>query len=117
MKDSVNSLNGQAVKEQSKLIQEYATQMSKILASYQKEFIAANQSYIKAKKSLLAQAKAITVLDKHLSQQKQLLQEKRLALVHEQELISYLKSKGVTEDMDDEFSSANSSYAEYSGGC
>ena len=115
IKQQVTSLNNQAVKEQSQLVQEYATNMNKILERYNKEYQFALNRYLEARDKLLLQTKNITVLKKHHSQKNQLKREKQMELVRETEQISYLKSKGVSseEDQKDQFVEAAGSYATY----
>ena len=110
-RQSILSLSSQASQEQAQLVQEYTKNMNKILEKHQKEFHSAAQSYMKAKQGLLLRSKNITVLKKHLREQKMLLEDKQRELIREEELIAYLKAKGVTEDSDDEFSSAAGSHA------
>ena len=107
------SLHGQVGKEKNKAVQNYMVQMAKILKEHQKELTSAHQIYSKAKNSLLSQSKNIAVGQKQLIRSKQMLKEKQMSLVREQEMISYLKSKNVKEDAEDEFSKASGSFATY----
>ena len=111
MKQRVASLNIQASKDQNQLVQEYAASMNKILAAHQKEYRLAMQSYNKAKTGLLVRSKDITLLKKQLMVAKRKLAEKRMELVREAELLSYLENKGVKEDIEDEFANASGAWA------
>ena len=106
-------LQGQAGKAQNKAVQNYAAKMAENLEVHQKEFMSAYQSYRKAKNSLLSQSKKIVVGQQQLSRSKQMLREKQMSLIREQEMSSYLKSKNVKEDSEDEFSKASGSFATY----
>lgn len=112
---NIAALNQQATQDQNKLIREYAIALDKILERHQKEYYSVSQKYLKQKNKLLLQTKKIAVLEKQLREQKQLLRDKGMQLVREEELISHLKSKGVssTEDTEEQFSKASKSFVAY----
>ena len=104
-------LNKMAYEQQNQLVQEYAKRMGKIISQYSKQHNLALKNYNKNKQTLLAETSKINVLQKHLMDRRQNLDQKRKELVAEQQLISYLKSKGVSEENDD----GNEEFAEAAG--
>ncbi len=111
-KQQLAQLNQQATQEQNQLVQSYAQRMNRVLSAHQKKYQEATQQYERAKKILLTQSKDIFVLQRQLSITKQQLMQKQMELTRERELIAYLKSKGVKEDMD-EMSQASGALADY----
>ena len=108
------SLHKKAHENQNELIKEYAKSMEKILKSYEKEYRLANQKYLRNKNKLLAETFKIAVLQKQLVEHRTLSKEKDMELVREEEMIAYLKSKGVSEeDAERQYSKAASSFVEY----
>ena len=108
------SLHKKAHENQNELIKEYAKSMEKILKSYEKEYRLANQKYLRNKNKLLAETSKIAVLQKQLVEHRTLSKEKDMELVREEEMIAYLKSKGVSEeDAERQYSKAASSFVEY----
>ena len=81
------------------------------MSQYSEQYGLALKNYEKNKKTLMAETSEINVLQKHLMEKKQSLAQKKKELVTEQQLIAYLKSKGVSEENDDN----NEEYAEAAG--
>ncbi|MCZ0931933.1 MAG: hypothetical protein OXJ52_02120, partial [Oligoflexia bacterium] len=111
LKQKALGLNKMAYEQQNQLVQEYAKRMEKIISQHSKQYGLALKNYNKNKQSLLAETSKINVLQKHLREQQQNLDQKRRELVTEQQVISYLKSKGVSEEDDDN----NEEYSEAAG--
>lgn len=111
----VASLHQQAAQAQNQFVQEYATDMNKILESHQKAYFLEHKKYLKKKNQLLSETKKVAVLHEQLKEQKSLFQNKGMQLVREEGLISYLKSKGVTDDEDegDQYSETVDSLSAY----
>ena len=117
LQKKVVSLNKMAYEQQNQLVQDYAKRMEKIILQHSKQYGLALKNYNKNKKTLLTETRKINVLEKHLVEKRQQLDQKRRELVTEQQMISYLKSKGVSEENDDgneEFSEAAGALEDYS---
>ena len=116
LKQKVATLNKMAYEQQNTLLQEYAKKMTKITSQFSEQYSLALQAYEKNKKTLMAETSKINVLEKHLVEKKQSLALKKKELVTEQQLIAYLKSKGVSEENDDgneEYSAAAGALEDY----
>ena len=111
LKQKVIGLNKMAYEQQNQLVQEYAKRMGKIISQHSKQYGLTLKNYNKQKQSLLAETSQINVLQKHLMEQRQNIDQKRRELVTEQQMISYLKSKGAPEEDDDN----NEEYSEAAG--
>ena len=116
LKQKAIALNKMAYEQQNQLVQNYAKRMEKIISQHSKQYQSALKNYQKNKKTLLAETSKINTLQKHLMEKKQILAQKKKELVTEQQLIAYLKSKGVSEESNndnEEFSSAVGALEDY----
>ena len=114
LKNQIASLHRKAYEQRNELLKEYAKNMDGILKSYEKEYRLVNQKYLRNKNKLLAETSKIAVLQKQLVEHRTLSEEKDMELVREEEMIAYLRSKGVSEeDAERQYSKAASSFVEY----
>ena len=111
LKQKVSALNNTAYEQQNQLVQEYANRMAKIMSQHASQYGAALKNYNKNKQTLLAETSQINVLQKQLMEKRKGLEQKKRELVTEQQVISYLKSKGVPDEEDDN----HGEYAEAAG--
>ena len=111
LKQKVISLNKMAYEQQNQIVEDYAKKLSGILSNYGKQYALLLQNYKKNKNVLMSENRNLSVLQKHLMEKKTVLEEKRRAFIMEQQLIAYLKSKGVSEENSSEENKAYSSAA------
>ena len=98
LKQKVLALNKMAYEQQNTLVQDYAKRMDKVISQHAKQYGLALKNYEKNKRTLLSETSKINVLQKHLTEKKQILSQKKRELVAEQQVIAYLKSKAVSEE-------------------
>ena len=108
LKQKVASLNKMALEQQNDLLKDYAKKMTKITSQYSEAYGNALKNYERNKKTLMAETSKINVLQKQLMEKKAMLRQKKQELLTEQQLIAYLKSKGVSEENDDSHSAFSS---------
>ena len=116
LKQKMQSLNRMAYEQQNELVQQYSKKMQKVIAEHSRAYAGILKTYQSNKQTLLAQTSEINVLEKQLLEKRKLKQLKERDLVAEQQLIAYLKSKGVSDeetDNNEEFSEAAGAFEAY----
>ena len=114
-------LNQQAHKAGNQLLQEYTTEMGKILARHNKLYADAVQNYNKKKKLIASQTKSLSLLKGQLQENFHTLRGKKNTMLREEEIINYLKSKNSptsereAEDAKKEFAEAYTHLEELKG--
>ena len=103
LKQKMQSLNKMAYEQQNELIQEYTKKMEKVISEHARQYAQVLKTYQRNKQTLLAETSKINVLEKQLVEKRQKLQLTKRDLITEQQVIAYLKSKGVSDEEEDNY--------------
>ena len=116
LKQKMLSLNKMAYEQQNELVQQYTKKMEKVISEHSQQYAQVLKIYQRNKQTLLAETSKINVLEKQLMEKRQKLELTKRDLVTEQQVIAYLKSKGVSDeeaDNHEEYSEAAGAFESY----
>ena len=97
-KQQLALLNQKAQQAGNDLLKDYTTQMDRILTRHNKLYERAVQDYNKKKNLIASQTKNLAVLDHQKQRTVQTLKSKQGTMLREEEIIIYLKNKGVSSE-------------------
>ena len=97
-KNQLAILNQQAHRAGNQLLQDYTKEMDKTLARHNKAYKEVIQDYNKKKSLIASQSNSLSLLDQQIQRTAQTLRGKQETMLREQEIITYLKNKGVPSE-------------------